>query len=610
MSDSKNPDTEQAAKQDPNAEKSSVDAKVLPLRVWPAILLLLIIWAMRLGPSFVEEPSMGVMLMMFMGPAAIALLVLLWWILLSRARLKERLIGTVGVLAIAIVTIMLSDQSIKGFGSIIFAIPWGATAFAVAAIIARSWYPARTYLALLAALVGFGYWDLVRTDEILGDFEQVRSWRWVPSAEDRLLEKLATQSNILDENSKTVAAEPLATPEWPAFRGASRRGEQPGVVLEGDWDANPPKELWRIPVGPGFSSFAVAGNRLFTQEQRGEHEVVVCYNANNGKELWVYQDDSRFWETVGGAGPRSTPTLAGQALYTMGANGLVNRLDPIKGEKIWQADVRKDADRAPPTWGFSSSPLVADGLVIVHAGGAGDKGLLAYDAETGDLRWSAPAGNHSYSSAQMATLDGKKTVIIITNDGISFVDPADGRLLGHHENTLPGYRVIQPLILDRTTVLLGSPMDATKPGTERLNLKWDGDQFEIESVWYSTKMRPYFNDFVAHEGYLYGFDHKIFACIDLKDGERKWKKGRYGNGQVILLPDSGHLLISTEKGDVVLLRINPEKMDEVGRIQVLDGRTWNHPVVVGNRLYIRNGEEAVCMELKTKQTSSPEPTAQ
>ncbi|MCH8215418.1 MAG: PQQ-like beta-propeller repeat protein [Planctomycetes bacterium] len=569
--------------------------EIRPLRVWPAILFVFLIWGLRIGSRLADEPSFGVLMAGFMGPCLVSLLILLWWIFFSRALIKEKLIGALGLIIIIVLTTALSHKTVFGFGTMIYAVPWGMTAFAVVITCARRRYPARTALALLAALIGFGYWDLVRTDEIHGDFKAVQNWRWEPTAEERFLETLATRAPTPDVESR----EPLASPEWPGFRGADRRGEQSEVVLVEDWQTHPPREIWRVRVGPGWSSFSVAGNRLFTQEQRGDDEVVVCYSARDGSELWTHQDVSRFWETIGGAGPRATPTIAGDGLYTLGANGLLNRLDPLTGRLVWQCDLRKDAGRNPPEWGFASSPLVTHGLVIVHAGGTDDKGVLAYDETTGELRWSAPAGGHSYSSPQLSMVDGKECVLMLTNKGIRFVEPETGDVIGNHVWEFKQYRVVQPLVVAGSSVLLGTPMGM---GTQRVDARWDGEQFVTETGWISKRMKPYFNDFVSHDGFLYGFDNNVFACVDIRDGEKKWKQGRFGHGQVLLLPSGGQLLVISEQGELVLLRASPDSFSELGRHKVLSGRTWNHPVVVGNRLYVRNGVEAACFELAINET--------
>ena len=581
---------------EPSVPSAQAQSPYRVLRIWPAALLLVCLWGLRVVPGFFGEVSMPVMMARFMGPLVVAGLVVLWWLFLSRASWKEKIGGVLGLAAIVTVTTLLADKSVRGFGTMIYAVPWGTTGFGVALIaLSRMTSSRRTWLALLVALVCFGFWDLVRTDEIWGDFHTARSWRWEPTAEDRFLQNLEAR---LPQPSDPVTEveQMLAQPEWPAFRGPQRDGVQPGIVLAEDWDAQPLQELWRIQVGPGWSSFSVAGKRLFTQEQRGEHEAVVCYDADSGGEIWVHQDASRFWEVVGGAGPRATPTLADGNLFALGAMGLLNRLDPITGEQIWQRDMNADAGRQPPQWGYSSSPLITHGVAIVHAGGPGQKGVLAYDVENGELRWSAAAGDHSYSSAQLSVIGGKSCVLMLTNKGLTLMDPTSGAILCDHQWDFQGYRVVQPLVVDDSSVLLGTAMGT---GTQRIKLRLDGDQFAVEEAWMSRGMSPYYNDYVVYEGYLYGFDNNIFACVDVATGKRQWKRGRYGNGQVLLLPDAGQLLVTAEDGELVLLRATPDKLTEVARHQVLDGRTWNHPVLIGNRLYVRNGEEAACFEMPT-----------
>ena len=438
----------------------------------------------------------------------------------------------------------------------------------------------------MAAAVGFGYWDTVRNDGVTGDFQGTLSWRWEPTAEELFLAQLSDGAN----DAKMIDA-PLAAPEWPCFRGPKRDSVQPDVVLAEDWEATPPAELWRTLIGPGWSSIAVAGSRLFTQEQRGDNEVVSCYHADDGSSLWIHAYPARFWESVAGAGPRATPTLDEGRLFALGAEGLLHRLDPVTGDVVWQRDLKTDAGREPPTWGFSASPLVVDDVVIVHAGGPADKGVLAYDCDSGDLRWSAPAGDHSYSSPHLADVAGRTCVLMLTNAGMTFIDPGQGALIWEYVWPYEGYRVVQPLQVDATSLLLGTSIAG---GTRRIEVRADGESFKAEEIWTSRWMKPAFNDYVAHQGHLYGFDQNVFGCIDLATGERQWKRGRYGNGQVLLLPAADQLLVISESGEIVLLRATSDDLQELARHKMLEGKTWNHPVLVGDRLYVRNGAEAAC----------------
>ena len=183
---------------------------------------------------------------------------------------------------------------------------------------------------------------------------------------------------------------------------------------------------------------------------------------------------------------------------------------------------------------------------------------------------------------------------MVTDAGLSLIDPADGSVLFRYAQEFQ-YRILQPLLIDGFSLLMNSRFD----GTSRLDLGREGGRLTGTERWVSRAMKSDFSDYVAHNGFLYGFDISILACIDLETGQRRWKGGRYGHGQVLLLPDAGQLLVTAETGDLVLVRADPEKLEELARIEVLHGKSWNHPALVGTRLYLRNSEEAVALELPT-----------
>lgn len=567
------------------------------LRIWPAVVLVVVAWAAQLVPLLSDEAGLvivGFMIAMF-TPMACGLLLGVWWFFFSRARWKERLVGAAGGLIVATAAFLLAHPTVRNFFPII--VPTFVTAFGLGMVLVHRWQSgARVPVALVLMALGVCYWDFVRFEGLTGDFNSQILPRWQVTAEEKYVAALGKQPAPAVPAAAGDAE--LGPVTWPGFRGPARDSVVPGLVLETDWKSQPPELLWTKPVGPGWSSFAIAGNRLFTQEQRGDNEATVCWDADTGDACWIVESPARFFEAIAGPGPRATPTLADGRLFVQGATGLLHCLEPATGSIVWKRDIQKDADRKDlPVWGFSSSPLVTHGVVIVHAGGTNDRGVLAYALADGELKWKVPAGANTYSSPQLARLDGRDYVLMLTDKGLHVIDPEAGTVAVDFAWPYEGHRVVQPLLADAGSVVLGTGMGT---GTKRVAITAGGGAVSLKETWLSKQMNPDFNDFVAHKGYLYGFDQAIFACIDLKSGERKWKKGRYGKGQVLLLPDADQLLVLSEKGEAILLHASPRDLEELARFKVLEGKTWNHPALVGDRFYARNGEQAACVMLPVR----------
>lgn len=550
----------------------------------------------RFVPPLNEDLRGQFWIAMVFGPVLCSLLILIWWLTASRASWKERGLGFAGIVAIIAFSVVAGHPSMRGPGTMHIAVPLTMATFVIGTSLLRRRRPViRTSRALIAALIVGSVSLLFRSEGMSGAFTLGLRWRWTETAEARMLARLpAPAAPRADRPESTVAARAFTMPEWPGFRGADRASQQKGPRIASDWTTTPPKRLWKVPVGPAWSSFAVAGDLLFTQEQRGAQEVVVCLRADTGQEIWSQAIETRFYDPLGGPGPRATPTLAAGGLFVTGGTGAVMRLDPATGAIVWKQELQAVAGREPPMWGFSASPLVAHGAVIVYAGGAGEKGVLAFDLKDGRLRWSAAAGNDSYSSPQLNTLAGEELVLMLSNEGLRLLDPATGALRLNYEWKFSGYRALQPHVLEDDTVLLPTGMSM---GTRAIRITRKGSQLAAEERWTSRNLKHDFNDFVTYQGHAYGFDGGSFGCIELKAGERKWRGGHYGKGQVLLLENSGLLLVLAEQGRAVLLRADPNAHVELASLAVLEGKTWNHPVVVGNRLYLRNSQEAACYEL-------------
>jgi outer membrane protein assembly factor BamB len=364
-----------------------------------------------------------------------------------------------------------------------------------------------------------------------------------------------------------------------------------GAHIVEDWTQSPPVPLWRRSIGPGWSSFAVRGDIFYTQEQRGDDEVVAAYRVTTGEPVWAHRDAARFFESNGGAGPRGTPTLSNDRLYTFGATGILNALDAETGAVVWSISPASEINIGVPIWGFSSSPLVVDDVVIVAVGGQ----LAGYDAVTGKRRWLGPSGGGSYSSPHLVEIDGVAQILLMGDRALTSVAPSSGEQLWEH--TWPGSAtIVQPAMIGDGDVLV-TRLDI---GARRIAIAHQHDGWTTKERWTSNTLKPYFNDFVVHEGHAFGFDGRILACIDLQDGTRKWKGGRYGNGQLVLLPEQDLLLILSEEGELALVAATKDEFKELARFPAIAGKTWNHPVLVGDILLVRNGEEMAAFRLPSR----------
>jgi outer membrane protein assembly factor BamB len=378
---------------------------------------------------------------------------------------------------------------------------------------------------------------------------------------------------------------------WPEFRGTGRTGVYSGSIRT-DW-GDRLEPLWRQPVGGGYASFSVASGRAFTIEQRHGDEVVAAYDVRTGREIWTHSWPAFFQEVLGGDGPRATPTWSGGYLYALGAEGELRKLSAERGELIWRTNVLEDAGASNITWGMAASPLVADGMVVTLPGGRGAS-VVAYDAETGDVRFRALDDKAAYAAPMLATLGGRRQLLVLAASRVMGLDLEAGELLWSFPwETSNDINVAQPVVVDERHVFVSAGYGH---GAALVELTSNGDGFDARAVWQNVNMKNKFASSVLHQGHLYGLDEAILACIDAKTGERKWKGGRYGYGQILLASD--HIVVLTEGGDLALVRAIPDRFDEVARVSAIEGKTWNHPALADGILLVRNLREMAAFDLR------------
>ncbi len=554
-------------------------------RLWPGVFLAILLVVVRFGVSAVMPGSLEVAIF---GGLLGGVAILVWWAFFSRAPRIERFGAVVLSIAALIGFPHLTHVSIatgmQGMMFIIYTLPVLSLALVVWAVVTRRLSNTQRRLTMVLTVVSAcGVWTLFRSRGITGFGGAQFAWRWTETAEEKLLTR---------GGDVPVARSPEAVPaasraDWPGFRGPRRDGTVTGLRIETDWTTSPPVELWRRPVGPGCSSFAVRGGCFYTQEQRGEDEIVACYKLSNGKAVWKHRDKARFWDSHAGAGPRSTPALAGGRVYTLGATGILNVLDADSGSVIWSRNAVTDTDTKIPGWGITGSPLVVGHVVIVAVSGT----IAAYDIVSGEPRWTGPQGGESYSSPHLFTIDGVPQVLLMSKSGTAAYAPADGTLLWEH----PGkkVRVIQPALTPNGDILLSA---GEAKGIHRITVTEASGTWACKEQWTTRRLRPNFNDIVLHKGHIFGFNGPSLVCIDLETGNHVWKGGNY-TGQLLLLAEQDFLLVVSEKGELALVNAVSREFNELARFPAVRGKTWNHPALAGDILLIRNSHEMAAFRL-------------
>ncbi len=403
-----------------------------------------------------------------------------------------------------------------------------------------------------------------------------------------------TRYRLLEEHRAAQKAHPPSSGStyWTDFRGPNRLGHYDQLPILTTWPAGGLRQLWKQPIGGGYSSFTAANGLAFTLEQRRGREVIAAYDVASGRERWTNSWPALFHETLGGDGPRSTPVWDQGRVYALGAQGELRCLEAATGKVIWNKNILADNNARNLRWGTSASPLIVDGKVIVTPSGR-DRSVVAYDKLSGQRVWSALNDRTSYDSPVVATVAGRRQLMIATAGRVVALTIEDGKLLWEYPwVTGNAVNATEPMVVGPNRVYISSGYGH---GAAVFELVPRADGFDTRTVWANTRMKTKFNAPVLHEGHIYGLDEGILSCVDVITGDLKWKGGRYGYGQLVLA--SGHLVVLTEDGDVALVRASPERFQEVSRFSALSGKTWNHPAISDGILLVRNESEMAAFRI-------------
>ena len=445
-------------------------------------------------------------------------------------------------------------------------------------------------------------------------------WRWTPEKGEGLGE-LPTVASPKQDDGRAAKAQAVGFRDMRDFLGPARNGILPKgeFTFETDWKTNPPREVWRRGIGVGWSGFSVSQGRAVTLEQRknegylstpdkkgkipSQVEIISCYDVLTGEPLWSKAKPATKEvdpDGMGGPGPRATPVIDGNRVYTTSGGGVLDCVDLMTGAEIWSRDVLEELKAKMPTWGKSNAPLVHGNKVIATGGTGGEAMLIAYDKESGKPLWKSGTDNGSYSSPRVAVLGGQEQIISVNQESVTGHDPGSGAVLWRFDWPGNSPKVCQPQVIGDDRVLVTA---AYGMNSYLLSVQKDGDGWKVDYEWESIKtLRTKFSSASVIGDYAYAIDDGTFSCASIEDGSKQWKDGRFGYGQQVVMGDL-IFLQEERRGEFILIRANPEKLEELARFKPLSSKTWNPPCLAGRYLLLRNDTEAVCYELPVKSGS-------
>ncbi len=522
------------------------------------------------------------------------------------------------------VTAPLWDHQYANIGCVILAIVALIALWIRWLLNARTWFVGFVPL-LLFGLGVIGFITCFRFVRFTGELVPIFAWRFAHASPKLPHERVTDTAKLASDDSgsanavETPAADannvrvPWQTDSmaFPEFLGQSRRAYVAKREFAVDWQAASPTILWQQPIGAGWCGFVISGDRCFTMEEREVdgtvEEWITCYSVFNGALLWHHGYPSRHYHPFGGAGPRATPTLAGDYVIAQGATGILSCLRADSGALVWKQDLHQllgldqtEAEKSVP-WGRSGSPLVDGDRVIAPLGGHDKKfaSLIAFSLAEGKEIWRAGDRQISYASPSLYLIDDQPQIVSVNEDNVTGHDPESGKLLWEFPwegQTNTGASASQAMLVGANRLLLSK---AYGGGSALIELTREQEAWVPELLWHhSSLLKTKFTNAVVKDGFAYALSDGILECVDLEAGKSMWKqprRDRFGQGQVLGVEDV--LLVLSEAGTIAQVALDPKTYRELGRFEVLEGTTWNTFAISKQTLLIRNSEMAACVVL-------------
>lgn len=447
------------------------------------------------------------------------------------------------------------------------------------------------------------FFIVYRIDHVSGELVPVFSRRF-SAHPDQLLPQLPNATG--HKNAAGVNLRDETKYDFPQFLGPHRSAALPNLKLAHKWSATKPRLIWKQLIGAGWSGFSAVNGYAITMEQRGPLELTTCYDLKTGENQWSHATEARYQHKFGGIGPRSTPTIYQGKVYSLGVTGQLHCLDGASGELLWKRDlcqefgILPEEDAAAVYYGRSNSPLIMDDMVVVPAGGATAENchsLVAYDKDTGEEIWRGGNRQISYSSPTAANICGVRQILTINEKSVAGHDPTNGHVLWEHEwsgDNLSHANISQAVAVNGNKIFLSK---AYGTGAMLLQISHsENSGWSAEKIWSKHNiLRTKFANVAVKDKNVYGLSDGILQCAEINTGRSRWKRGRYGHGQILLVGDL--ILVLSESGKVHLVEANPQKYQELADFQAIEGTTWNNICLYGPYLLVRNAQEAACYEL-------------